>query len=81
MQSFQEWISKKDIISSAEKAKLNISKYKIDQITMGMKEELEHGIKNPKLNITNNDPVKTLKIVLAHLDEDPNYYSKLNKVL
>ncbi len=77
MQPFTEWMFKK----IAKDAKLNIDKYDIEQIKMGMDEELEHGKRDKKLNVTNNDPVKTLKIVLAHLKEDPQYYTKLKKVM
>lgn len=65
----------------ANKAKLDISGYEKSELTKGFKEELEHGKRNPKLDVTGDDPVKTLKIVLAHLDEDPHYYKKLNKVM
>jgi hypothetical protein len=77
MQTFNEWILK----TVAKKAKLDISKYDTKQLKMGMAEELEHGKKTKKLNVTNDDPVKTLKIVLAHLQEDPHYYTKLKKVM
>jgi len=50
------------------------------QFEMGMKVELEHGTKNPKTNITNDDPIKTAKIALSHLYEKNNYYSELKKV-
>lgn len=77
MKQFSEWMFKK----IAKDAKLNIDKYDIEQIKMGMGEELEHGKRDPKLNVTNNDPATTLKIVLAHLKEDPRYYTKLKKVM
>jgi hypothetical protein len=77
MQTFNEWMFKK----IAKDAKLNIDKYDTEQIKMGMGEELEHGKKNKKLNVTNNNPVKTLKIVIAHLKEDPHYYTKLKKIM
>jgi SPP1 gp7 family putative phage head morphogenesis protein len=39
--------------------------------------ELEHGVENPQTNVTNSDPLTTAKIVLAHLNEMPDYYTKL----
>jgi len=39
-----------------------------------MKVELEHE------DITKGDPIKTAKIVMAHLKEVPDYYTKLKKV-
>lgn len=80
MELFNIWLENKDISEIAKKAKLNIQKYDLNQIKMGMKAELEHGTKDPKLNVTGNDPVKTLKIVLAHLNEKPDYYTRLKKV-
>lgn len=63
----------------AEKAGIDISNYDMNQLTHGFKVELEHGKKAGKFNITNDDPTETLKIVLIHLSEDENYYSKLLK--
>ena len=57
-----------------------IDKMPKDQFKMGMKVELEHGKRSKKTDITHNDPVKTAKIVLAHLKEDKKYYSKLKKM-
>lgn len=62
--------------------KLNIDWHKVskEQFLKGMGVELEHGTKDKKTNVTNNDPVKTAKIVLAHLKEDDNYYTALAKM-
>lgn len=43
----------------------------------GLNIELEHGSKNPITNITNDDPLMTAKIALAHIMEFPNYYEYL----
>ena len=42
--------------------------------------ELEHGTVNQETNVTNDDPVKTGKIALAHLTEFPDYYTRLAKL-
>jgi hypothetical protein len=49
--------------------------YSIDEFTIGMNEELEHK------NITMGDPVMTAKIVMAHLDEKADYYTRLNEAM
>ena len=54
-----------------------------DQITaeafqQGLEVELEHGIAFPDANVTNNHPLLTGKIVLAHLKEMLDYYDRLN---
>lgn len=81
MITFTEWLTSKRISDIATKAGLNITGYDVKELQMGFDEELEHGKRNKKLNVTNNDPVKTLKIALAHLKEDPRYYSKLKKAM
>lgn len=50
------------------------------QFEMGLKVESEHGKKHQKTNVTNDDPIMTAKIALAHLGEIPDYYTKLKKV-
>ncbi|MGL4453173.1 MAG: DUF5661 family protein [Sarcina sp.] len=55
-------------------------KYSIEEFTYGMNIELEHGTTNLKTNLTNNDPLLTGKITLAHLNEFPDYYIRLQKM-
>ena len=52
----------------------------INQFHMGINVELEHGSKYPDTNITNDDPLLTGKITLAHLHEIKDYYTKLKGV-
>jgi hypothetical protein len=56
------------------------SKFDIEQFTKGMNVELEHGSQDPKTNVTNDDPLTTGKIALAHLNEFPDYYTRLDKL-
>ena len=42
-----------------------------------MEVELEHGLQFPDANVTNNHPLLTGKIVLAHLKETLDYYLRL----
>ena len=39
--------------------------------------ELEHGLVDPHTNVTNDDPIMTGKIALAHLNEFLDYYTRL----
>jgi hypothetical protein len=39
--------------------------------------ELEHGTQNPETNVTDDDVVVTAKIARAHLNEFPDYYTRL----
>ncbi len=59
---------------------INWSKFDIEQFRMGIDVELEHGSRDPSTNITNDDPIMTGKIALAHLNEFPDYYTKLEKM-
>lgn len=54
--------------------------FPMKSIVDGMNVELEHGTKHPILNVTNDDPVLTCKIALAHLYEDKDYYWKLKSL-
>lgn len=56
------------------------SKFDVEQFRMGMDVELEHGTANPLTNVTNDDPLTCGKIALAHLNEFPDYYTRLAKM-
>ncbi|MFH1036693.1 MAG: DUF5661 family protein [Patescibacteria group bacterium] len=56
------------------------SKFNIEQFRMGMDVELEHGLRDPHTNVTNDDPLITGKIALAHLNEFTDYYTRLDKM-
>jgi len=56
------------------------SKLDIEQFRMGMDVELEHGLHDPHTNVTNDDSLMTGKIALAHLNEFPDYYDRLEKM-
>jgi hypothetical protein len=45
-----------------------------------MNVELEHGLRDPATNVTGDDPVLTGKIALAHLNEFPDYYTRLERM-
>ena len=54
------------------------SKFNSEQYRMGLDVELEHGLVDPHTNVTNDDPIMTGKIALAHLNEFPDYYTRLD---
>ena len=60
-----------------EQLSLDWSKFDVEQFRMGMDVELEHGTENPVTNVTGDDPLLTGKIALAHLNEFPDYYTRL----
>ena len=51
-----------------------------EDVLMGMQVELEHGTRDQMTNVTNDDPVLTAKIALAHLNEFPDYYQRLKQM-
>jgi DNA-directed RNA polymerase alpha subunit len=53
------------------------SPFDVEQFRMGMDVELEHGTHDPKTNVTDDDVDVTAKIARAHLNEFPDYYSRL----
>ena len=60
-----------------EKLGIDWSKFDVEQFRMGMDVELEHGKTSPRTNVTNDDPMLTGKIALAHLNEFSDYYDRL----
>jgi len=56
------------------------SQYNVEQFRMGMDVELEHGKRDALTNVTNNHPILTGKIALAHLNEFPDYYTRLKRL-
>jgi len=60
-------------------AAVNTEKMPIDpeEFRAGLDVELEHGTRFKDANVTNNHPIITGKIVLAHLKESLDYYKLL----
>lgn len=64
-----------DIVNIGTKLGVDWSVIPKEEFIHGFNDELEHS------NITGGDPVATAKIAIAHLQEDPHYYSKLKGAL
>jgi hypothetical protein len=63
-----------------EKLGIDWSRFDVEQFRMGLNVELEHGLHDPSTDVTGNDPLLTGKIALAHLNEFPDYYTRLDKM-
>ncbi|MFA5076509.1 MAG: DUF5661 family protein [Patescibacteria group bacterium] len=63
-----------------EKLGIKWDKFDIEQFRRGMDVELEHGLVDPATNVTNDDPLTTGKIALAHLNEFADYYTRLDQM-
>lgn len=80
-----DMVTKKNITQeeaklTGEQLGIDWSKFDVEQYKMGMEVELEHGTINPLTNVTNDDLLTTGKIALAHLNEFPDYYTRLRKM-
>jgi hypothetical protein len=66
--------------ASAILAEVNTAGMRIDpeQFRIGLEVELEHGVRFKDANVTNNHPVVTGMIVLAHMKESLDYYLLLD---
>lgn len=67
------------IESLAKKLEVDISGFDMNEMLMGMAVELEHGSIDEKTNVTDDNPEQTFKIMIAHLKEVKDYYTKLKK--
>lgn len=78
-----EEVMRKNKFSFAEAKQIGESlgirwtKFGVEQFRMGLTVELEHGKRDPTTDVTHDLPVVTGKIALAHLNEFPDYYSRL----
>lgn len=62
------------ILTELDTGKMKIS---IEDFRQGLEVELEHGIRYSEANVTNNHPILTGQIVLAHFKESLDYYKRL----
>jgi hypothetical protein len=78
--SSKKHFTAKEAKQIGEKLGINWDKFDVEQFRMGLDVELEHGTVDLHTNVTNDDPVMTGKIALAHLNELPDYYTRLDKM-
>lgn len=72
--------TKNDAKKIGEMLGIDWSKFDIGQFWMGLNVELEHGTRSPETNVTDDNEIMTGKIALAHLNEFPDYYTRLEKL-
>lgn len=63
-----------------EQLGIDWTEFDVEQFRMGLDVELEHGLIDPHTNVTNDNPIMTGKIALAHLNEFSDYYTRLEKL-
>jgi hypothetical protein len=81
----KDWTKIKEPKVTAEEAAVilkvvNVKKMGIalEDFRMGLEVELEHGTMFDDANVTNNHPILTGMIVLAHMKETLDYYERLD---
>lgn len=62
------------ILAEIDTGEMEIS---LGDFRLGLEVELEHGVRFPEANVTNNHPILTGQIVLAHFKESLDYYQRL----
>ena len=79
-----DWSEKTDAIVSKEEAAIVLKivntksmEIPLDDFRKGLEVELEHGTRFEDANVTNNHPILTGKIVIAHLKETMDYYQRI----
>jgi predicted heme/steroid binding protein len=80
--TFRKSFSTEEALEIASILSINFDneKFDIHEFTVGINIELEHGKVCAHTNITDDDPIITGKITLAHLNEYPDYYKRLDKL-
>lgn len=56
------------------------SRFDVEQFRIGLEVELEHGRRDAATNVSDDDEDTTGKIARAHLNEFPDYYTRLAKM-
>ena len=58
----------------------SLARFPIQEFARGIVVEMEHGKTNRMTNVTNDDVLLTGKIAWAHLNEIPDYYTRLDQM-
>lgn len=58
---------------------VDFGKTSLREFQMGLEVELEHGTQS-RWDVTGDDPILTGKIAAAHLEEMPDYYTRLARM-
>ena len=82
--NIRDWTTLREAKVLPEEAKVILKEVNVegmnidlDDFCRGLEVELEHGLRFKDANVTNNHPLLTGKIVLAHLKETLDYYKRL----
>jgi hypothetical protein len=80
----RDWTENKDATVLPDEARIILKEVntegmniRLEDFKAGLEVELEHGTRFQNANVTNNHPLLTGMIVLAHLMESMDYYQRL----
>jgi hypothetical protein len=81
----RDWTTLEEASATADEAAIILREVntqqmpiKVDEFRAGLDVELEHGTQYKDANVTNNHPIITGMIVLAHMKESLDYYKLLD---
>lgn len=86
---YKTWITERHESFSTEQARdigerigidWRTSRFDVEQFRMGLEVELEHGRRDSATNVSDDDELTTGKIAWAHLNEFPDYYTRLARM-
>jgi hypothetical protein len=80
-----DWSKRKEAVVSTQEASKILAivntegmAIPLEDFRIGLEVELEHGTRFSDANVTNNHPILTGKIVIAHLKETMDYYRRID---
>ena len=71
-------VSEKEASTILEIVNTKSMEISLEDFRQGLEVELEHGTRFDDANVTNNHPILTGKIVIAHLKETMDYYLRID---
>ncbi len=74
------YFTKEDAEHVGQSLGITWDRFDVEQFRMGLDVELEHGRRDPATDVTQGSSVLTGKIALAHLNEFPDYYTRLARM-
>lgn len=78
--SHKPYFSLEDAKQLGESLEITWDRFDAEQFRRGLNVELEHGRTDPHTDVTHDNSVLTGKIALAHLNEFPDYYTRLEQM-
>ncbi len=74
----EKWFSLAEAKRIGDSLVIDWHAFDVEQFRIGLDVELEHGAKDTRTDVTHDDALITGKIALAHLNEFPDYYTRLS---